>query len=65
MERLTYLDNGEPAYRHNNCVYKNEIATKLYEYENTGLTPEEINVFIADNKRLRKLIDEVEKVVTK
>lgn len=42
MDRLTFLNNGSPAYRLKGCVCKNEIARKLYAYEDTGLTPEEI-----------------------
>lgn len=42
MERLTFLDNGKPAYNFNDCVYKNEVARKMYAYEDTGLTPEEV-----------------------
>lgn len=42
MDRLTFLDNGSPAYRFKDFVYKNEIARKLYAYEDTGLTPEQI-----------------------
>ncbi len=49
MERLTFLDNGKPAYRLGDCVYKNEIARRLYDYENTGLTPEEIK-HLQENK---------------
>lgn len=58
MERLTFMDNGEPAYRFKNCVYKNEIAQKLYAYEDTGLTPEEVKTLKADNDRFHGLIDE-------
>ncbi len=49
MDRLTFLDNGKPAYRFKDCVYKNEIARRLYAYEETGLTPEEIN-HLQENK---------------
>lgn len=49
MDRLTFLDNGKPAYRFKDCVYKNEIARRLYAYEETGLTPEEIK-HLQENK---------------
>lgn len=62
MNRLTFLDNGSPAYRFKDCVYKNEIARKLYAYENTGLTPEEITALITDNQRLHKLVDALQKI---
>lgn len=42
MEKLTFLDNGKPAFRLGNCVYKNEIARKLYAYEDTDLDPESV-----------------------
>lgn len=57
MDRLTFLDNGSPAYRFKGCVHKNEIASKLYAYEDTGLTPEEITAMKADNKRFHDFID--------
>ena len=60
MDRLTFLDNGSPAYRFKDCVYKNEIARKLYAYEDTGLTPEEVAAMKADNERLHKLFDTVQ-----
>ena len=37
MDKLTFLDNGEPAYKLGNCVYKNEISQRLYAYERTKL----------------------------
>ena len=47
MDRLTFLDNGSPAYRFKDCVYKNEIARKLSAYEDTGLTPAEVVILKA------------------
>ena len=32
-KRLTFLDNGKPAYRFDGCVYSNEIADRLFAYE--------------------------------
>ena len=44
MNRLTFVDAfGEPCYKLGDTVYKNEISRLLAAYENTGLTPEEIN----------------------
>lgn len=63
MDRLTFWDNGSPAYRFKDCVYKNEIARKLYAYEDTGLTPEEITALKADNERLHRLLDQAEEIV--
>lgn len=57
MDRLTFLDNGSPAYKLNGCVYKNEIARKLYAYEDTGLAPEDIIALI------RRIDDIYERVV--
>lgn len=48
MDRLTFWDNGSPSYRFKDCVYKNEIARKLYAYEDTGLTPEEVATMKAE-----------------
>ena len=63
MDRLTFLDNGNPAFNLRDCVYKNEIARKLYAYEDTGLTPEEITAMKADNERLHRLLDKAEEIV--
>lgn len=63
MDRLTFLDNGNPAFNLRDCVYKNEIARKLYAYEDTGLTPEEITAMKADNERLHRLLDQTEEIV--
>ncbi len=63
MDRLTFLDNGEPAYRFKGCVYKNEIARRLYAYEETGLTPEKITTLIADNENLHRLVDAAQKIL--
>ncbi len=49
MNRLTFLDNEKPAFRFQNCVYKIDVADKLYAYEDTGLSPEEV-------KRLKERI---------
>lgn len=44
MERLTFMDAfNEPCYRLDGIVYKNEISYLLAAYENTGMTPKEIN----------------------
>lgn len=53
MSRLTYLDNNRPAFKFNDTVYKIEVSNKLYEYENTGLTPEEIKDLQVENKKLK------------
>lgn len=42
MNRLTFLDNGSPAFKLGDRIYKNDIARRLYAYESTGLSPEEI-----------------------
>lgn len=60
MNRLTFLDNGSPAFKSRDCVCKNEIARKLYAYEDTELSPEEITAMKADNERLHKLVDTVQ-----
>lgn len=63
MDRLTFLDNGGPAFRFKGCVYKIDIAQRLYAYEETGLTPAEIEALKRDNVRLHKLLDDVESIV--
>ncbi len=42
MERSTFLDNGKPAFRIKDCVYKNAVADRLSAYEDTGLMSEQI-----------------------
>lgn len=51
MDRLTFLDNGSPAFNLRDCVYKNEIARKLYAYEDTGLTPAEVVILKARSEK--------------
>lgn len=63
MDRLTFLNNGSPAYKLKGCVCKNEIARKLYAYEDTGLAPAEIEQLKADNARLHALVDNIECVM--
>lgn len=63
MDRLTFLNNGSPAYKLKDCVCKNEIARKLYAYEDTGLAPAEIEQLKADNARLHALVDNIECVM--
>ncbi len=52
MNRLTFLDNGKPAFRHCDCIYKIDVANRLYAYEDTGLSPEEV-------KRLKERISPI------
>ncbi len=59
MERLTFIDNGKPAYRLGDCVYKNEIARRLYDYENTRLTPEEIKHLQEHKEEIGEALDRV------
>lgn len=58
MDRLTFLDNGSPAYRMGDCIHKNEIARKLYAYEDTGLSPNEILELKAEKEKQDKLHEE-------
>ncbi len=44
-------------------VSPREIYRRLQEYENTGLTPEEITKLIADNKRLHELVEILENTI--
>ena len=40
-----------------------DTLNQLAAYEDTGLTPEEVEALKADNDRLHKLLDEIEEVV--
>lgn len=42
-----------------------DVADKLSAYEDTGLTPEEIEALKTDNDRLHRLIDELENSLRK
>ncbi|MCM1062064.1 MAG: hypothetical protein NC452_17505 [Eubacterium sp.] len=44
---------------------RGEIIDRLAEYENTGLFPEEIKALQADNEKLHRLIDDLERCVSK
>lgn len=44
-------------------VSQKEIYRRLQEYENVGLTPDEIEMLKAHNSRLHKLLDDVESVL--
>ncbi len=59
MERLTFLDNGRPAYKLGDCVYKNEIARRLCAYEDTGLSPEEIKHMQENKEEIGDALDGV------
>lgn len=62
MDRLTFLDNGSPAFI---CGDWTKAARKLYAYEGTGLTPEEIIAMKADCERRHKLYEDVMSVLEK
>lgn len=71
MNRLTYRkDDGQityPLFTQGGYFDKDAllvICTKrLCEYEDTGLTPDEISEMKADNKRLHKIVDDIESVM--
>ncbi len=46
-------------------ISEKEIYRRLQAYEDTGLTPEEIAVLVADNKRLHELVDIIEGAIRK
>ena len=52
MERLTEWDCDNQWYKPKKGVSHNAIHTKLGEYQETGLEPEEINKLKADYDRL-------------
>lgn len=43
MERLTYFENGKWRMDFNGCQYQANFVDRLAAYEDTGLTPGEIN----------------------
>lgn len=74
MDRLTKKDvnGGNIIFTHDEWCYdpkddvltvRGSIADKLAAYEDTGLTPEEIEQLKADNARLHKLVDNIECVM--
>lgn len=56
MDRLTFLDNGSPSFI---CGDWTKVVRKLYAYEGTRLTPEEIEQLKAESARLYKLLDKM------
>ncbi len=66
-KRFTHLWNGVKCVDIRDCcigIVKGHICgeavNRLAAYEDTGLTPEEIEALKADNDRLHRLIDELE-----
>jgi len=57
MDRLTFLDNGKPAYRIGDTVYKNAIARRLYDYESKGYEPDEIIAITAELEDARGTLE--------
>ncbi len=39
-----------------------DVLNRLADYEDTGLTPEEIKALQADNARLHKFLDEIDEI---
>lgn len=73
MERLTATIKLPPEGVYMSCTEEHlneikradkvslrDIYRKLQSYENTGLTPKEVEALKADNDRLHRLIDELE-----
>lgn len=67
MDRLTQIIDGQQCtvvsddkiieYRYGDDI------DRLAAYEDTGLTPSEIEQLKADNARLHKLVDNIERVI--
>ena len=55
----------EFIFRMNDKDYSLYVKTidRLADYEDTGLTPEEIKALRKDNEKLHKLMDEIEETV--
>ncbi len=70
MERLTikrrlpekglFMEVSKNEVRQIGDVSPDDVYRRLQAYEDTGLTPEEVEVLKADNDRLHRLIDELE-----
>ena len=71
MERLTKRENGHAHYprcfeepcvgmgcRIENCEFKVEICDRLANYEDTGLTPEEVSTLVKDWSDLCTIVGE-------
>lgn len=61
MDRLTYWNREYGCWSYH--VASGDAAKRLAAYEDTGLTPEEIEQMKADNKRLHALLDRMESEV--
>lgn len=66
-KRFTHLWNGVKCVDIRDCcigIVKGHICgeavNRLAAYEDTGLTPEEVEALKADNDRIHRLIDELE-----
>ena len=42
MERITFYEDGRARFRIGETEFTGNVATKLAEYEDTGLSPEEV-----------------------
>lgn len=70
MERLTikrrlpekglFMEVSKNEVRQIGYVSLDDVYRRLQAYEDTGLTPEEVEVLKIDNDRLHRLIDELE-----
>lgn len=69
MNRLTFKDSrGRNTILINGQEHHGQIADRLAAYENTGLTPEELDVFARQACKIRmaagcKTLDDCEKIV--
>lgn len=57
MDRLTNRNKQMPTPIDEHSRYYARCVNCLAEYEDTGLTPEEIAALKADNERLHRLVD--------
>lgn len=61
----TYTPEQSEEIKRANDISPEEIYRRLQEYEDTGLSPDEVTALKADNKRLHTLLDEIEVVLGK
>lgn len=63
MDRLTDRNKAMPTPINEHSRYYARCVCRLAEYEDTGLTPDEIERLKTDNARLHKLVDNIECVM--
>lgn len=63
MNRLTNINKPVPTPIEEHRIFYGRCVARLFDYENTGLLPHEIEQLKADNARLHILLDDIESVL--